>query len=124
MWNPLINELDSFFEDSVPWAVDWLPLLETELSNFANTALFGMLSILLDIFLSILAVEINVTQIGGILEKPHSKNGQPLNPLYPSYPVYPIYLLYSLCPLSPLLKWVYRLYTQFYNEKKSRCEGP
>ena len=44
-----MNEVDSCFEDLVPWAVDWLSLLATEPYNCSETLPFGMFSIALGV---------------------------------------------------------------------------
>ena len=47
----LINEFDYSFKDLVPWAVDWLALLATELNNSVDNPTFAMIATLLDVFL-------------------------------------------------------------------------
>ena len=90
-----MNELESSLEDLVPWAVDRLALLETELCNFVERRLFSIFSNTLDVSLSTLACEKSFTQIGGILRKLRWKtDAESIELRGAEGTLYPLYLLY------------------------------
>ena len=97
-----MNRFDSSLDDLVPWAVDGLALLETGVYKFAETPSFGIISIVLDVNLSLLAVEKSFTRIGGVLQKLCWKIGPGSIELRGAEVT--LYPLYPLCPSIDYIK--------------------